>query len=65
MMTVSTKRDFMKEIIDKCPKVDLQKFKTELSILDEAARSLGFRRVKMTNGMWLVTGMKTRKFYYS
>lgn len=61
-MTVSTKKDFMQQILSSCPKDSdaFQKFKTELNILDEESRSFGFKRMEMKNGMWLLKGMKSR-----
>lgn len=50
IMQVSTKKDFMREMLSKFPKEDFQKFKTELGILDEESRSFGFRRMEMKNG---------------
>jgi hypothetical protein len=66
-MTVSTKKDFMQQILSSYPK-DLdafQKFKTELNILDEESRSFGFKRMEMKNGMWLLKGMKSRMLIYA
>jgi hypothetical protein len=61
-LKVTSKKDFMQEILSSCPEVDLQKFRTELSILGENSRSFGFRRMEMKNGMWLLKGMKSCKF---
>jgi hypothetical protein len=62
IMQVSTKKDFMQQIISNCPEDAFQKFRTELNILDEESRSFGFRRMEMKNGMWLLKGMKSRRF---
>jgi hypothetical protein len=66
-MTVSTKKDFMQQILSSYPKDSdaFQKFKTELSILDEESRSFGFKRMEMKNGMWLLKGMKSRMLIYA
>jgi hypothetical protein len=66
-MTVSTKKDFMQQILSSYPKDSdtFQKFKTELNILDEESRSFGFRRMEMKNGMWLLKGMKSRMLSYA
>jgi hypothetical protein len=66
-MTVSTKKDFMQQILSSYPKDSdvFQKFKTELNILDEDSRSFGFKRMEMKNGMWLLKGMKSRMLIYA
>ena len=64
-MTVSTKKDFMQQILSTFPKDSdtFQKFKAELNILDEESRSFGFKRLQMKNGMWLLKGMKSRMLF--
>jgi hypothetical protein len=64
VMAVTTKKDFMQQILSSCPEDAFQKFKTELNILDEESRSFGFKRMEMKNGMWMLKGMKSRRSYY-
>ncbi|KAE9380352.1 hypothetical protein N431DRAFT_361945 [Stipitochalara longipes BDJ] len=64
IITTSTKKDFMQQILTKCPEADLQKFRTELNILDEESRSFGLKRMEMRNGMWKLKGMKSLIYHY-
>ncbi|KAI9055950.1 hypothetical protein LZ554_000885 [Drepanopeziza brunnea f. sp. 'monogermtubi'] len=63
-IAILNKRDFFKNIRDKCPRADFAKTNAELKMLDDDARSFGSRRISFKNNMWFLKGMKKGIYHH-